>query len=173
MSNLTSYSAQKRECLLCGEKKWVSGTLKVCSDCIEQNFSEAKEVLAEAHKQIREQFSLPYPAPKAKGKETVTCNLCSNECSLAPNEKSFCGLRKNVRGTLQSKVTTQQGISIPIRTPYPQTAVPIGFALVEQVEATQNSLIHQTPNMGIITLPFSFTVVILIVSFVKTSIIND
>lgn len=110
---------QKRECSLCGEEKWISKTLGVCSDCIEENFSKAKELLTKAHTQIRKEYDLPYPPPQAQGKDVVSCSLCANGCHLAPGDRSFCGLRRNEDGSLESKVTADKALFHAYADPIP------------------------------------------------------
>ncbi len=110
---------KKRECSLCGKEKWVSKTLGVCADCIEENFSKAKDLLAAAHRQIREDYGLPFPPPRAQGPNTVSCDLCANECNMAPGDQSFCGLRKNEHGQLQSNVTADQALLHAYADPIP------------------------------------------------------
>lgn len=119
MAYYSSTNAQKRECSLCGEEKWISKALGICSDCIEENFSKAKEILSDSHKQIRKEYNLPYPPPQAKGENTVNCNLCANECRIAPGQRSFCGLRKNVNGQLRSKIDAHRGFLHAYADPIP------------------------------------------------------
>lgn len=123
---------QKRECSLCGEEKTVSRTLKVCKECIEEEFSKAKKILIQAHKDIRSPFSLPYPPPRSEGDHTANCNVCSNECVLAPGERSFCGLRENKNGKIKSKISPNKAFLYSYDDPTPTNCCASWFCPVER-----------------------------------------
>lgn len=115
----SSQNPQKRECRICGEKKWVAKILGVCGDCVEEHFSKAKKYISEAHAKIRSPYGLPYPPPKSTNSDSVVCNLCANECQMAPGDRSFCGLRKNVDGTMQGKVSPRKALLYTYTDPIP------------------------------------------------------
>ncbi len=94
------------KCRVCGkEHELISSTLKVCKDCIVNEFDSIREEIAEVHRKCREVYSLPYPPPRGG----IKCELCSNECSIPPGERGFCGLREN-SGGLKSIVSAEVGL---------------------------------------------------------------
>ncbi len=97
-----------KRCVICGrESPLISETLKVCIDCIRNNWSEASKFVEEAHKE-RVKYGLPVKPPKFG--EGVKCSICSNYCSIANGESGFCGLRKNKRNKLESMVSSEKGL---------------------------------------------------------------
>ena len=87
------------KCLICGKEK-ASESLRVCVDCIRGGRENAILYAKEAHKRIRAEYGLPAEPPKSKG--GISCNLCSNECVMKEGERSYCGLKENIKGKLRS-----------------------------------------------------------------------
>lgn len=86
-------------CQCCGrESSLISRTLGLCLDCLRSDFTKVMPLVEKAHSRAREPFGLPDKPPRAeKGRK---CHLCSNECSLAQGERSYCGLRINMESKL-------------------------------------------------------------------------
>lgn len=95
--------APRSRCSICGEIKPITGILGVCKDCIRDRFDEAKKYIERAHKEVRSKFGLPSSPPRSE--DGILCNICSNECRMAPSEKGFCGIRWNENGKLKSLTT--------------------------------------------------------------------
>lgn len=72
------------KCQICGEEKLVSQTLKVCVDCIRENFEEVKPFIHRLHPH----FNI---SDVCGNKEH--CNLCINKCVLDNDKVSICRLR--------------------------------------------------------------------------------
>jgi len=86
-----------KECVLCGKGK-ASETLRVCVDCIRTG--RGNTIVKETHKRIRSEYGLPAEPPKSEG--GIRCDLCSNECKMKEGDRSYCGLKMNVKGELRS-----------------------------------------------------------------------
>jgi len=100
---------RESECKICGEKsKLTANCLKVCINCLRERSEEALPYIREAHSQIRSRFGLPSSPPKSP--EGVPCNVCANECIMGKGETSFCGLKRNVDGRLESLSSSKIGI---------------------------------------------------------------
>jgi len=96
-------------CQICQkEKLFLSKTLKICLDCIRKGPKLTFSFIEKAHQRARENYNLPTFPPKSK--KGIKCNLCQNQCQLGKNEKSFCGLRENKKGKLESKVNQNLGL---------------------------------------------------------------
>jgi pyruvate formate lyase activating enzyme len=83
-------------CKFCGKTgKVISEVLQVCRKCIlEGDWSKIKPHILNVHSEVRKLVELPPRPPKAqKPNIKLKCNLCINECSLAENDVSYCGLR--------------------------------------------------------------------------------
>ncbi|MFX0081894.1 MAG: radical SAM protein [Candidatus Hodarchaeota archaeon] len=93
-------------CKFCGQSdKVISEILQVCRVCIlEREWNKIKPHILAVHKQVRQLVELPEKPPKAeKPNIKLKCNYCINECSLAENDVSYCGLRniqKKISGDL-------------------------------------------------------------------------
>lgn len=98
---LRFHKAREAACNVCESKSIdISATLGVCKKCIIEKWEDAKEWAERAHKESREDFSLPIRPPE-KGK---ACGKCVNDCRIPEGEKGFCGIRANVDGKVVSLV---------------------------------------------------------------------
>ena len=86
-------------CRLCGASgKTVSNVVGVCVKCLREK-EEALGIALEIHRKYRLAIGLPIEPPRdPKG---VRCTLCVNECSIPENSIGFCGLWRNVEGSLR------------------------------------------------------------------------
>ena len=94
-------NVRESECRVCGGKsRFTASSLKVCRDCLRERQDEALPYIREAHARMRSRFGLPSHPPKSL--DGVLCNVCANECRMGRGETSFCGLKRNVDGRLES-----------------------------------------------------------------------
>ena len=106
---LKGIKARETECIVCGEKsKLNADCLRICVDCLRERPKEALPYIREAHARIRVRFGLPPHPPKSP--YGVPCNVCANECRLEKGETSYCGLKRNVDGRLESLTRPQIGM---------------------------------------------------------------
>ena len=87
-------------CKFCGKKeRTISNVLQACRNCILKGDwdNNINPHVLNVHKQVRKLVELPDRPPKAERPDIkLKCNLCINECVLANNDVSYCGLR-NIR----------------------------------------------------------------------------
>lgn len=87
------------KCALCGkESSLIAKSLKVCLDCIREDFQKALPFIKKAHYKARDDFNLPRKPPRNAG--GIVCRMCINQCKIPPGGISYCGLRKNEGGKL-------------------------------------------------------------------------
>jgi pyruvate formate lyase activating enzyme len=95
--------------MVCGEKsKLTTDCLRICVDCLRERPAEALPYIREAHVRIRAYFRLPAHPPKSP--EGIPCNICANECRMGKGETSYCGLKRNVDGSLKSLTNPHNGM---------------------------------------------------------------
>ena len=100
---------RETECGICGEKsKFIVDSLKICVDCLREHPKEALPYIREAHARIRTLFELPPHPPKSPN--GIPCNVCANECRIGEKETSYCGLKRNTQGKLESLTRPQSGV---------------------------------------------------------------
>lgn len=88
----------EKRCALCGtDSPSISSYLGLCGRCI-RGSEEALPMARLAHRSLRKRLGLPPQPPKSS--DGLSCNLCSNECRMAPGERGYCGLRLNERGAI-------------------------------------------------------------------------
>ncbi len=105
------------KCKVCGEKKELSKTLGVCVDCIRYRWGDSEEQVLSAHRSTRTSYNLPPKPPRREG--GIKCNFCVNECSLGDGDVSYCGLRMNRRGKLESLTTLDKALVYTYLDPHP------------------------------------------------------
>lgn len=84
------------KCEICKKDfDYIPSVLRICKNCILNNFEIIKDRLISIHKKSRVKYELSFPDKK----EGIKCSLCARECILVEEEKGFCGLRmvKNKR----------------------------------------------------------------------------
>jgi pyruvate formate lyase activating enzyme len=97
-------------CRSCGrESHLISRCLGLCADCIRGDFDHVLPYVLEAHTRSRKPFHLPGQPPRYDG--GATCKLCVNECQVAPNGVSYCGLRTNRAGRLRGVTADRANVS--------------------------------------------------------------
>ena len=105
-------------CKICKkEKTFLSKALKICLDCIREKPKQSFPFIKKAHTKAREKYNLPVFPPKTMG--GIKCNICANECQMGKGKISFCGLRKNKEGKLESKVNENFGLLYSYFDPLP------------------------------------------------------
>ncbi|MFX0169255.1 MAG: radical SAM protein [Candidatus Hodarchaeota archaeon] len=67
-----------------------------------------KQVTQTAHQWRQFLFELPDTVPQTRN--GVGCKICANECVIPPSELGYCGLRANVNGRLEGKVTASKAL---------------------------------------------------------------
>jgi len=82
-------------CTICG-RDGAAKILGVCLPCIRERPEEALPLIRKAHILAREPYPLPPEVPRSTDPGARSCNLCSNECVIAPGEVGYCGVRKNL-----------------------------------------------------------------------------
>lgn len=97
-------------CQHCGrESSLISQALGICLDCIRQDFAAVLPNIKRAHSKARRLFSLPVHPP---GSETGwRCQICVNECCLAPGSRSYCGLRFKEGNKLRGATADNANVS--------------------------------------------------------------
>lgn len=84
------------------EEKTISNYLRVCLECIRNDWKNVQPHIKEVHKSSRIKFGLP-PTPPTQG---VKCAQCVNECKIPLNSQGYCGMFQNIDGKL---VNVSQG----------------------------------------------------------------
>ncbi|UCH33505.1 MAG: radical SAM protein [Armatimonadota bacterium] len=80
-------------CSRCGkDSRLIAEALGFCCACLRDDFEDARAHVEATRSRIRAEFDLPTRAPATPG--GVACSLCVHQCSMAPGEVSFCGLRR-------------------------------------------------------------------------------
>lgn len=95
-------------CLVCGMPATsTTRSLRICPTCLREHPSNALPFLRKAHGQRRVQLGLPATPPRSH--RGIPCHVCANECSLGRGEIGYCGLKRNVKGRLQTLTTPSHG----------------------------------------------------------------
>ncbi|MGQ9513578.1 MAG: radical SAM protein [Thermoproteota archaeon] len=93
-------SSGAKKCTLCGKSSpLISRHLGLCGSCIREN-EKAIQIAQLAHSSLRKRYGLP--AHPLKSESGLSCNICSNECRIAPGDRGYCGLRRNEAGELKT-----------------------------------------------------------------------
>ena len=86
-------------CKYCDKKgRAVSDVIGYCAPCIRNHFAEVWPDIKEVHDRSRRQYRLPVAPPR--GEHGRNCPLCMHRCKIPEGETGFCGLRRNVGGTI-------------------------------------------------------------------------
>ena len=97
-------------CQHCGrESSLIAQSLRICLDCIRRDFAAVLPNIEQAHSQARGQFNLPVHPPESETGRR--CQICVNECCLAPGSKSYCGLRSNEANKLTGATADKANVS--------------------------------------------------------------
>ncbi|NWF77313.1 MAG: radical SAM protein [Chloroflexi bacterium] len=97
-------------CQNCGrESSLISQSLGICLDCIRQDFAAVLPNIKQAHSEARRLFSLPVHPPKSE--TGWRCQICVNECRLAPGSRSYCGLRFSQAGKIKGATADYANVS--------------------------------------------------------------
>jgi pyruvate formate lyase activating enzyme len=110
MSRLYSTQSSAIRCENCGKSSpLISRSLSLCLDCLRGGHPGLQTSITEAHRKARQPFHLPAEPPQHEG--GVTCQLCLNECRMAPGEQSYCGLRYNKSNQLAGASADKGNVS--------------------------------------------------------------
>lgn len=85
-------------CINCGKIRLIAKNLKVCIDCIRDEYDKVKVLIEDVHQKARSEFDLPGIPPKDSA--GLNCKICGNECQIPKNGIGYCGLRRNENGRL-------------------------------------------------------------------------
>ncbi len=108
--NQRLYARPNSKCQYCGrESKLISHFLGLCVDCIRRKFARVFPRIEQAHSTAKSPFGLPGQPPRVE--EGAKCRLCTNECSIAINERGYCGLRSNRVDKLVGATASQGNVS--------------------------------------------------------------
>ena len=91
---LSEQSRKLQDCAICGNESLIANTLEICKDCLRKEPEKTSDYISAAHNKARERMNLPQFAPQSVD---TNCALCNHMCGIGLNEKSFCGLRYNLR----------------------------------------------------------------------------
>ncbi|UCF71550.1 MAG: radical SAM protein [candidate division WOR-3 bacterium] len=86
------------QCRSCGSEATISRAMPYCPVCIRERFDELRPAIDEAHERARSSFHLPARIPAEAG--GVKCSLCVNECSIGEGGSGYCGVRRNIAGSI-------------------------------------------------------------------------
>jgi pyruvate formate lyase activating enzyme len=86
------------QCQSCGNEATISRTMPFCPTCIRDRFEDLKTAIYEAHAQARSLYGLPGKVPD--NEQGVKCSLCVNRCSIGEGDFGYCGVRKNIAGSI-------------------------------------------------------------------------
>lgn len=98
---------EERRCILCEkETPFLSQSLPLCLECLRSKREPIEEIILEAHRRSRAPFQLVDQPPKEVSGRA--CKICINECQIPEGGSGYCGLRRNVEGSLHG-VSTEEG----------------------------------------------------------------
>jgi len=87
------------QCSQCGRvAREISEQLGLCLDCIRQADSDTLARLDALHRRNRHRFALPEVPPNVP--TGLPCQLCHNNCRIAPGGRGYCGVRRHTGKTL-------------------------------------------------------------------------
>ncbi len=97
-------------CRVCGSRSpFTASSLGVCTPCIRAAPYGLPSDLARVHARTRLNFGLP-PEPPCDP-SGISCDLCTNQCQIPPDQLGYCGLRRNVGSRLVGAAPTQGKLS--------------------------------------------------------------
>lgn len=109
MVNYSFFQDLEKKCVVCGSKsRLISESLKVCVNCLRERSKESLPFIEKAQEKIRSRLGLPTHPPKAL--DGILCTICANECKIGKGETSYCGLKRNINGRLESLTSENVGI---------------------------------------------------------------
>ena len=84
------------DCSFCKEKR-AARVVGVCPDCLRSLPED--DVSLGVHEASRKKLNLPERPPRNPA--GAGCRLCANKCQPGPDERGYCGLRKNEAGRIK------------------------------------------------------------------------
>jgi len=121
-------------CKICGKENYIQEVIGLCVDCVRGG--DSLEHTRDAHKRVREKFSLPSAPPDDP--DGVYCGLCANECRMGVGRKGYCGLRWNECGKLVSLVNGENAIMHAYLDPLPTNCCAAWFCPCSGEHGRQN-----------------------------------
>lgn len=100
-------------CTTCG-KNPAARHIGMCVSCIR---SRERDSFALLHAPVREACGLQTTPPQTPGGRR--CRLCANECSMGEGEYGFCGLRRNLAGTITPLAPHRMALAYAYLDPLP------------------------------------------------------
>jgi pyruvate formate lyase activating enzyme len=100
---------QETTCKICEKKSaLISKSLNVCIDCLREESEESFSLIHKAHAISRSNYDLPpHPLNDVDG---LSCNICANKCKIGKGRTSYCGLKRNNKGFMESLSSPNEGI---------------------------------------------------------------
>ncbi|MFX1490765.1 MAG: radical SAM protein [Promethearchaeota archaeon] len=95
-------------CEICHQKISLAEALPICVSCLRKATEESEQIIQAAHRWRQYLFELPEDVPRAD--DGVKCRICANECVIPPDGLGYCGLRKNVSGRLEGRITATKAL---------------------------------------------------------------
>jgi len=109
-----------RTCRVCHKKSnLISKPLKVCYDCIINNWEQAYPYIIKIHNKVRRPLRLPFQPPKGG----LLCTRCGNRCEIPSGELGFCGMVQNNGGSLNVLSSSDIGYLYYYYDPLPTNCV--------------------------------------------------
>lgn len=97
-------------CKVCSkESNYISDYLGICLGCIRNYPEKTRNYILNTHKKTRRNFNLPETPPEDK--EGRRCGLCINNCKIGIDKIGYCGLRKNIDGSLRNLIHLKENRS--------------------------------------------------------------
>ncbi len=114
------------KCQLCGKNDGIfSRNLGICPECIDRFPDKAIEISSMVHSRYRTRWNLPPVVPRSSNGKT--CKICSNQCSIAPDEIGYCGIWKNQKGKISSILDSNQVLLYTYLDPLPTNCCNMHF----------------------------------------------
>ncbi|MBA7597290.1 hypothetical protein ES703_04292 [subsurface metagenome] len=116
-----------RICKLCGENK-AAQAIGFCASCLKSLTDKSQ--IYHLHEPVRRKYNLSFHPPQSK--EGLPCNLCANNCSMAPGEQGYCGLRENREGKLHNHMGQAEAYAYIYLDPLPTNCCAAWFCHASQ-----------------------------------------
>jgi len=97
-------------CTVCETKgNHVSDGLGVCALCLRSGSTDARRQAEKAHAESRKRFGLPARPPSDPS--GIRCGGCINDCRIPDGGTGYCGIKKNLGGSLSGVSSTRGKLS--------------------------------------------------------------
>ncbi len=95
-------------CEICGQIKGLAEVLPVCTSCLRNAPNQSEHLIQAAHSWRNYLFELPEKVPQEES--GIMCRVCANKCIIPTSGRGYCGLRSNIQGHLEGKVTATKAL---------------------------------------------------------------